>query len=104
MLECGSIIACGMHFPLYVACYVVQLHWHAMCFYDIGNSANPWHQTLDKTNTYLFMGSQKIMFPDKKRVVVKDLGPFIPANCTESRGGPNGPIPGPQNPPKPKKK
>ena len=51
-----------------------------------------------------FTGSQKIMFSVKKLVVVKDIGPFIPANCTESRGGPNGPIPGPQNPPKSKTK
>ena len=31
----------------------------------------------------------------KKRVPVKDIGPLIPGNCTESQGGPNGAIPGP---------
>ena len=30
-------------------------------------------------------------------VPIKDLGLFIPANCTESRDGHNGAIPGPQN-------
>ena len=42
-------------------------------------------------------GSQKNMCPVKNRVVVKDIGTFIPAICTESRGGYNGDIPGPQN-------
>ena len=45
---------------------------------------------------------EKHMFGKKKRVAVRDIGPFILAKCTGSRGGPHGSIAGPQNPPKAK--
>ena len=39
------------------------------------------------------------MFLENKQVPVKDVGSCITKNCTESRGGPTGPIPAPQKKP-----
>ena len=47
-----------------------------------------------KENNYFVLG--KHVF-EQTQIPVKDIGPFTQADCTESRGGPSGPIPGPQN-------
>mgnify|MGYP000099289971 CR=1 FL=1 len=71
-----------------------------MCalFVDLQN-LQFWRQIAEaKQNYFCFTSSWIIMFSLTNRVAVKDIGPFIPANCTESRDGHNGHIPGAQNP------
>ena len=46
----------------------------------------------------LFVDLCKIVFSVTNGLAIKDSGPFVWANCTESRGGPIGAIPSPPNP------